>query len=161
MLTFTASSVSPARSAFSASFTAASAAAAGKDFVAPDYQKEFYKEKEQKQAEKPAQPTYDQAPREFPEPATKRALAMCLYVGLLPLIFGFAVRDKSDEFITFHLNQALIVTLGAIISALLSAVFVGVVLGIFIFVVAIMGIINAYNGEKKEIPLIGKIQLVK
>lgn len=130
---------------------------------APSYQQEFYNQKQEKQAESgQQQPSYQPAePRVFPQPATKRALAMCLYAGLLPLIFGFAVRDKDDEFITFHLNQALVVTLGAIISALLSAVFIGVLLGIFIFVMAIMGMISAYNGDQKELPLIGKIKLVK
>ena len=152
--------------AVSAAATAAAAAGAAsgapEKAPAPDYQKEFYKEKAQKESEKPATPTYQPAaPREFPEPATKRALAMCLYAGLLPMIFGFAVRDKSDEFITFHLNQALVVFLGAIISMLFAAVFIGMLLGIFVFVMAIMGMISAYNGEKKELPLIGKIKLVK
>ena len=100
-------------------------------------------------------------PREFPQPATKRALAMCLYAGLLPMIFGFAVRDKSDEFITFHLNQALVVFLGAIISAMLSAVIIGMLLGIYILVMAIMGMVSAYNGNMNELPLIGKIKIVK
>ena len=143
---------------------AAGAAKPGKDFVAPDYQKEFYKEKEQKQAEKGEQPqsAYESTvPREFPQPATKRALAMCLYTNLLSLIFGFAVRDKDDEFITHHLNQALVVFLGVLISALLSAVIIGVLLGIFMFVMAIMGMISAYNGDTKELPILGKIKLVK
>ena len=150
--------------AVSAAATAAAGVASGAPEKAPvpEYQKEFYKEKAQKESEKPATPTYQQvAPRTFPEPATKRALAMCLYVGLLPLIFGFAVRDKNDEFITFHLNQALVVFLASLVAALLSAVFIGVLLGIFVLVVAIMGIVSAYNGEKKEMPLLGKIKLVK
>ena len=86
---------------------------------------------------------------------------MCLYVGLLPLIFGFAVRDKDDQFITFHLNQALVVFIGAIVSAILSPVIIGGLLGIFVLVVAIMAIVSAYNGEMTEMPLLGKIKIIK
>ena len=127
---------------------------------APSYQQNFYNQKEQAPQ---GQPMYQQpaAPRVFPQPATKRALAMCVYWGLLPLIFGFAVRDKSDEFITFHLNQALVCFLGAIISGFLAFVLIGGLLAIYILVMMIMGTVSAYNGEMKELPLIGKIKLVK
>jgi len=94
--------------------------------------------------------------------ATKRAFAMTLYVaGLLGLIFGLAVRDKDDEFITHHLNNVAVITIGAVIASILSAVFIGVILGIYLLVMAIMGIVSAYNGTMEELPLIGKIHIVK
>ena len=90
-----------------------------------------------------------------------RALAMCLYTGLLALIFGFVARDNSDEFITHHLNQALVILIGCVISCFLSFILIGIALGIFLLVVTIMGMVSAYNGEMKELPLIGKIKIVK
>lgn len=32
---------------------------------------------------------------------------------------------------------------------------------IYLFVMAIVGIVSAYNGDMKELPLIGKIHIVK
>lgn len=126
----------------------------------PEYQQQFYNQ--QQQNPNFQSPAYQApAPRVFAQPATSRALAMCLYWGLLPLIFGFAVRDKSDPFITHHLNQALVCLLGAIISAFLSIIIIGGILAIYIFVMMIMGTVAAYNGEQNELPLIGKIKLVK
>ena len=84
-----------------------------------------------------------------------------MYANLLPLIFGFAVRDKSDEFITFHLNQALVVFLGVLISMLLSAFIIGILLGLYIIVMDIMGMVRAYQGSMEPLPLIGKIKIVK
>ena len=94
--------------------------------------------------------------------ATKRAFAMTLYVaGLIGLIFGLAVRDKDDEFITHHLNNVAVITIGALIAGILSAIIIGMFLGIYLLVMAIMGIVSAYNGTMEELPLIGKIHIVK
>ena len=126
---------------------------------APDYQQEFYSQNQRAPHEQP--PRQQAAPRVFDQPATSRALAMCVYWGLLPLIFGFVVRDKDDPFITFHLNQALVCFIGFIIAAALSIILIGGILGIYLLVMVIMGTVNAYNGEMNELPLIGAIKIVK
>ena len=112
------------------------------------------------------QPSYGQggpAPqREFPQPATKRAYAMTLYAaGLLGLIFGLCVRDKDDAFITHHLNNCAVITVGMIISSFLAFIFIGGILALYLIVMFIMGIVSAYNGDTNELPLIGKIHIVK
>ena len=53
------------------------------------------------------------------------------------------------------------VFIGAIVSAILSPVIIGGLLGIFVLVVAIMAIVSAYNGEMTEMPLLGKIKIIK
>ena len=87
---------------------------------------------------------------------------MTLYVaGLIGLIFCLVVRDKDDEFITHHLNNNAVLCIGFVISAMTSAIFIGVILGIYLLVMLIMGIVSAYNGDMKELPLIGKIHIIK
>lgn len=114
------------------------------------------------------QPSYSQPAQQAqqetwaPQPATSRALAMVLYVsGLLGLIFALVVRDKDDEFITHHLNNNVVIVIGVLVGSLLSAIFIGVILLIYMIVMAIMGIVSAYNGDMKELPLIGKIHIIK
>ena len=97
-----------------------------------------------------------------PQSATKRAFMMTLYVsGLIGLIICLLVRDQDDEFITHHLNNNVVLCIGFIISALTSMIFIGMILGIYLLVMVIMGIVSAYNGDMNELPLIGKIHIVK
>ena len=94
--------------------------------------------------------------------ATNRAFAMTLYAGgLLSLIFGLCVRDKDNEFITHHLNNCAVITIGLVIASFLSFILIGGILGIYLFVMWIMGIVSAYHGDMNELPLIGKIHIVK
>ena len=87
---------------------------------------------------------------------------MVLYVsGLLGIIFALIVRDENDEFITHHLNNNVVLLIGFLISAFLSIVLIGGLLAIYLIVMMIMGIISAYNGDMKELPLIGKIRIIK
>lgn len=98
----------------------------------------------------------------FAQTATNRAFAMTIYVAsLLGVIFALCVRDKDNAFITHHLNNAVVILIGNFIGILLSLVLVGSILMIYLFVMTIMGIVYAYNGEMKELPLIGKIHIVK
>lgn len=97
-----------------------------------------------------------------PQSATKRAFMMTLYVsGLIGLIICLLVRDQDDEFITHHLNNNVVLCIGFIISALTSMIFIGMILGIYLLVMVIMGMVSAYNGDMNELPLIGKIHIVK
>ena len=109
------------------------------------------------------QPPVQPAPQVWPpQTATNRAFAMTIYVAsLLGVIFALCVRDKDNAFITHHLNNAVVILIGSLIGGLLSIVFIGVILLIYLFVMAIMGIVSAYNGDMKELPLIGKIHIVK
>jgi uncharacterized membrane protein len=77
---------------------------------------------------------------------------------LVPLIM------RNNTFSLYHSKQCLMLWLvamaGGMISGILTLVCIGLItgiaLGIFIFVVDIMGLINAMNGVMKPLPLIGK-----
>lgn len=97
------------------------------------------------------------------------------YVGILfliPLLAG------KTEFTRFHANQGLVLFLADVVSGvaigivtavlgmipvlgvILSSVISGVI-GLAIFVLMILGIVNAAQGEMKPLPVIGGIQIIK
>lgn len=101
-----------------------------------------------------------------------KGLSVLAYIGFLFLVPLLAC--PNSKFARYHTNQGLVLFLlefalgvvtgilgiipiaGLIIGGLLSAVG-----GIFTLVLMIMGIINAAQGQAKELPLIGKITLLK
>lgn len=101
-----------------------------------------------------------------------KGMSVLAYIGILFLIPLLAC--PNSRFARYHTNQGLVLFLlelaigvvtsiftfipviGPIIGGLLSAVG-----GIFTLVLMIMGIINAAQGQAKELPLIGKITLLK
>ena len=97
------------------------------------------------------------------------------YVGLLFLIPLFAGKT---EYTRFHANQGLVlfitdVVVGVaigILSAILGlipllgfvlATIIDGVLGLALFVLMILGIVHAAQGEMKPLPIIGGIQILK
>ena len=99
-------------------------------------------------------------------------MSVLAYIGFLFLVPLLAC--PNSKFARYHTNQGLVLFLlefalgvvtgilgiipiaGLIIGGLLSAVG-----GIFTLVLMIMGIINAAQGQAKELSLIGKITLLK
>lgn len=100
----------------------------------------------------------------------EKVFGVLAYFGILflvPLLAG------KTEFSKFHANQGLVLFLGEIIVSVVGGVisiipFVGWIVGllfwaidVFWLVLAIMGIVNACQGEMKELPLVGKIKIIK
>lgn len=101
-----------------------------------------------------------------------KGMSVLAYIGFLFLVPLLAC--PNSKFARYHTNQGLVLFLlefalgvvtgilgiipiaGLIIGGLLIAVG-----GIFTLVLMIMGIINAAQGQAKELPLIGKITLLK
>ena len=86
----------------------------------------------------------------------KKTTSIIAYVTLIGLIVALCAGDREGA--KFHLNQALVLWLFSLLSLI---PFVGWIWGIFIFVCWVMGLINAINQEEKEIPLLGKIRILK
>lgn len=84
---------------------------------------------------------------------TTSIVAYLTWIGLLIAIFA---GDKEGA--KFHINQALVILLFTLLSIIPC---VGWLWGIFMVVCWIMGLIAAINQEEKEVPLIGKIRLLK
>lgn len=105
----------------------------------------------------------------------KKTTGIIAYITVIGWLVAFFAGDKEGA--KFHLNQALSLWIVQIVLNILSFVvgFVSVsvpvlalvwslisaVVGIFIFVCWILGLIHAVKEEEKELPLIGKIQILK
>lgn len=84
---------------------------------------------------------------------TTGIVAYLTWVGLL---IAFLAGDKEGA--KFHINQALVIALFMLPSAI---PFIGWLWGIFMIVCWFMGLMAAINQEEKEVPLIGKIHIIK
>ena len=99
----------------------------------------------------------------------KKTTGWVAYLTVIGLIIAFCTGDKEGA--KFHLNQALALTIVSIAGSIVIGIFtaiswefgmiVSVIFNLFIFVCWILGIVAAINEEEKEIPLIGKIKLLK
>jgi len=82
-------------------------------------------------------------------------------------LIGLLVAPNEPE-VRFHVNQGIVLTILVAAVTILGSVipFLGwfIILpigGIFCCVLAVIGIINAAKGVQKELPLIGKIKILK
>lgn len=93
----------------------------------------------------------------------KKTTGIVAYITWIGWLIAFFAGDREGA--KFHLNQALVIALGWIIIGILSAIpFVNIVagiIGIFLFVCWIIGLIAACKEEENEIPLIGAIKILK
>ncbi len=135
------------------------------------------------QYQTPAQPVDNDAA----DVQNNKAMGILSYLGILVLIPLFAA--KNSKFAQYHARQGVTLAVfeiaysivNIIITAILGAIFplrytliggvthgavYGIITGIlglcsiFFLVLAIIGIINAAQGQKKELPIIGKIDIV-
>jgi len=68
---------------------------------------------------------------------------------------------KNDPFVKFHVKQGLVLLLGWIAGMIVSMVpvlgwILAPFIGILLFVLFVIGIINALGGKEKQLPLIGQ-----
>ena len=97
-----------------------------------------------------------------------KVMAVLAYFGLLFLVPLLAA--KESKYAKFHTNQGLVIWIAGLIAGVVSSILavipvVGAILGALIslvmFALMIIGIINAATGKAKELPVIGKIKLLK
>lgn len=87
--------------------------------------------------------------------------------ALLSILFSpissiiFLVIEKESKFVKFHSIQSLAVTVVAIVlSAILSITCIGpIIASVLFFVVWIILLIKAFQGEWFELPLVGKFSM--
>ncbi len=88
-----------------------------------------------------------------------KLMALLSYLGILVLIPLLAKKDSP--YAQFHAKQGLVLLLGWIAATVINVIpilgqIVFVLCSIFLFVLFIIGIINALSGNVKELPLIGQ-----
>jgi len=88
------------------------------------------------------------------------AMAVIAYIlFFVPLLTGDA---KKDSFVKYHTKQGLVLFLLAVLLNVINWIMpfyfwwtIGRILGLGVLVLLIIGIINAANGKKEPLPLIG------
>lgn len=98
-----------------------------------------------------------------------KVMGVLAYLGLLVLVPLLAAKDS--KFARFHSNQGLVLLIAEGICSVLSAILSLIpfwlirlpiyLVQIALFVLAIIGIVNAAGGKAKELPVIGKITILK
>lgn len=93
---------------------------------------------------------------------TKTIAALSYIIFFLPLL-----TNPESKFGKFHANQSLVLLLTCIIGNLVLGIIpiIGWIImplfGIAVFILFVIGLLNGLNGKAKELPLIGKISLIK
>jgi uncharacterized membrane protein len=83
------------------------------------------------------------------------------------LFFLPLLSAKKSKFAMFHANQSLIILIisvaGSILSGFIPAIggLIGGIVSLGAFILWVMGIISAVNGETKPLPLIGEFKIIK
>lgn len=101
-----------------------------------------------------------------------KAYSILSYLGFFVLIP--ILLDRKSPYVKFHANQGLILLVAELIAAVISTVLwfipvAGLVLSLVIglplylatVVLMVIGIINAYGGKAKKLPIIGEFELLK
>ena len=106
-------------------------------------------------------PNYSHVPNDVKD---NKLISILCYFGIFFLIPLLSRPDSA--FVKFHSNQVLVLFLFVIIARVAAYIpffgwIIGIACGLFGFVCFILGIVNVCNGETKELPLIGQIQILK
>ena len=92
-----------------------------------------------------------------------KTMAVLSYLGILVLVP--LLLKKESEFNKFHVQQGLVLLVAEIVWSIVWWIFawipfvgwlIGAVGWLVLLYLMIVGIINALNGEKKELPIIGQ-----
>lgn len=85
------------------------------------------------------------------------------YITIFGWVVAYVAGDKEGS--KFHLNQALVINLAAIILAVLTRIplirIIAGLLQLVVFVFWIMGIVYAVKEQDNEVPLLGAVKLLK
>ncbi|WP_118196859.1 DUF4870 domain-containing protein [Albibacterium indicum] len=91
-----------------------------------------------------------------------KTIAIIAYITVIGLIIAIVLNnDKKNAFAAFHIRQALGVGLASLVIGVLNIIpYIGwlafAVGSILLFVMWIVGLINALSGKMKPVPVFGK-----
>jgi uncharacterized membrane protein len=108
-------------------------------------------------------PTYSQEDAANDIQDNKLISILC-YFGIL-LLIPYLIKPNS-AFVKYHSNQGLLLLLLGVACGVVSAIpvlgwIVGFVVGIFVAVCFIIGLVNVISGKMSPLPIIGKYTIIK
>lgn len=88
--------------------------------------------------------------------------AVLSYLGILIIVPLMSDDAKKSPFAKHHLNQGLVLLIAGVVGSVVYWIpIIGWAAGIAVFVIWVMGLISAIQGEMKKLPLIGDIKIIK
>ena len=96
-----------------------------------------------------------QTPGTPPKQGDKNLIAILSYLGILFLIPMFAAKDSP--FAQFHAKQGLVLFITWFIAGFVMWIpLIGWAIGVVLFVLVVIGIVNVLGGKQTPLPIIGK-----
>lgn len=98
----------------------------------------------------------------------KKLTGIVAYITWIGLIVAYFAGDKEGA--KFHINQSLVIWLAAIAAGIINwtigwipivGALISLAMSIFLLVCFVIGLVSACKEEEKEIPLLGKIKILK
>ncbi len=84
-----------------------------------------------------------------------KTIAIISYITWIGWVIALVMNvEKKDDFAKFHIRQTLLIMIGSLLAWIPV---IGWIWGVFLFILWIIGLISAINGEKKEIPVLGHL----
>ena len=84
-----------------------------------------------------------------------KTMAIISYLTWIGLLIAFIMNnDKKNEFAKFHIRQSLLIVLAFIVVSFIPIL--NFVLWVVLFILWVIGLIGAINGEEKKVPLLGE-----
>ncbi len=89
------------------------------------------------------------------------------YITWIGFLIAYLMRDKDDGTVKCHLNQALILLIVSTISGFIANHTSGIlmiaanIVSLAVLILSVMGIVYAFQGSDKPLPLVGGVQLIK
>lgn len=95
--------------------------------------------------------------QEAPASAGKNiGMGVLCYLGILVLI-PLLTDAKNDPFVKFHIKQGIVLLIVDIIVSFITWIpFIGWILGLALFVLWIIGLVNVIGGKEEKLPIIGQ-----
>ena len=96
---------------------------------------------------------------------TKTALIIAYLLGPIGWLIAWFTGDRNDPLLRFHMNQLLVLQIINIILRLFddadALAMVVVLISIFLIVCWVIGFIGAIKGQKKAMPLLSELKIIK
>ncbi|MDD5626302.1 MAG: hypothetical protein PHG83_04010 [Patescibacteria group bacterium] len=95
------------------------------------------------------------------KPTQQKNTGMAI-IAYLIFFIPLLTDAKNDPFVKYHVKQGLTLLIAGVIVGILSSFLpwslyrISQLLNLFVFVLMIIGIMNASKGEEKPLPIIGK-----
>ena len=87
-----------------------------------------------------------------------KTIAIISYIIFIGTIIAYFMNSKKNPFASFHIRQMIGLSIFSLLNSLVIARFsnwASAIIALFLFVLWVIGLIGAIQGEEKKIPIFG------